>query len=110
MKSVRLIFLMAAIAISGCAKKAELVPAAAISTARYDGWSCSKLSREKAFVDEALVRASATQDKAANNDALMVFLIGIPTSGGGVTEEVARLKGEQEALRRSLVQRGCRSS
>ena len=93
--------------LASCAQRAELVEPAAISTAKYDGWSCTKLSKEKAFVDEALVRASASQDRAADNDAMMVFLIGVPTSGGGIKGEVARLKGEQEALRRSMVETSC---
>jgi hypothetical protein len=99
-----------AVGISGCAKKADSIEPAAISTAKYDGWSCKKMAREKAFVDEALTRASASQDKAAENDAVMVFLIGVPTSGGGTPGEVARLKGEQEAIRRRMVERNCRTS
>ena len=110
MKNLTITLSMCLAILAGCAKKAEFVPAAAISTAKYDGWSCQKLAREKSFIDQALVRASATQDKAANNDAMMVILIGVPTSGGGVTGEVSRLKGEKEALRQSLVARNCRSS
>lgn len=93
--------------LSGCAEKAANIEPSAISTARYDGWSCSKLNKEKAFVDEALVRVSADQDNAADNDALMVVLIGAPTSLGGVKGEVARLKGEQEALRRAMLEQNC---
>lgn len=59
---------------------------------------------------KALVRVSASQDKAASNDAVMVFLIGVPTSDGGTPGEVARLKGEQEAIRKSMVERSCRTS
>ena len=95
------------IGITACAKKAELVEPAAISTARYSGWNCSKLQKEKAFVESALVTKSDTQDKAAKTDAWMVFLIGFPTSGGGVTGEVAKLKGENEAIRQSMVNRNC---
>ena len=102
--------LIAAGVVSGCAKKADNIEPAAISTSKYEGWSCNKLAREKGFVDEALVRVSASQDKAASTDAWMVFLIGIPTSGGGTPGEVARLKGEQEALRRYMVERNCRIS
>ncbi len=109
-KLMVVIALMAGSVLVGCAKKADNIEPAAISTAKYDGWNCSKLSREKSFVDEALVRVSTSQDKAAGNDALMVFLIGVPTSGGGVPGEVARLKGEQEAIRRSMVERNCSSS
>lgn len=98
---------IALLSLVACAEKAANIEPAAISTAKYDGWSCRKLFKEKAFVDEALVRASGVQDKAAEQDALMVFLIGVPTSGGGIESEVARLKGEQEALRQSLRDRNC---
>ena len=100
--------LASTLVLSACAKKAELIEPAAISTIKYDGWSCSKLRREKTFVESALAQKSNTQNKAAETDAWMVFLIGFPTSGGGVTGEVARLKGENEALRQSMVARGCR--
>ena len=70
--------------LSACAPYASEITPAAISGLRYDGWSCAKLAKEKAFVDEALARTSADEDAAANRDAWMVFLIGVPTSGGGV--------------------------
>ncbi len=95
------------LAATACAKKAELIEPAEISSAKYSGWNCSKLRKEKAFVEAALARKSETQDKAAKTDAWMVFLIGIPTSGGGVTGQVAQLKGENEAIRKSMVGRGC---
>ena len=63
--------------------------------------------KEKAFIDDALPRISAQQDAAADNDALMVFLIGVPTSGGGVKSEVALLKGEQEAVRQVIRDKNC---
>ena len=108
MRSIVLVSAMfVATSIAGCAKKADNIEPAAISTSKYDGWSCTKLGKEKGFVDDALVRVSASQDKAASSDAWMVFLIGVPTSGGGTPGEVARLKGEQEALRRYIVERGC---
>jgi hypothetical protein len=68
------------------------------------------LSKEKTFVDDALTRTSADQDNAADHDALMVFLIGVPTSGGGVRGEVARLKGEQLALHEAMLDSGCLDS
>lgn len=93
--------------LSDCAPYARDISPAAISTARYDGWDCAKLQKEKSFVDESLTRVSADQDGAADHDALMVFLIGVPTSGGGVKGEVAELKGEQKALHEALLDRGC---
>src|SRR6478672_11579183 len=96
MKTVGLILLLGLL--SACAPYASDISPAPISSARYDGWSCSKLAKEQAFIDSSLARVSADQDHSANNDALMVFLIGVPTSGGGVKGQVADLKGQQIAL------------
>ena len=96
-----------AVACAGCAPHASEIAPAAISASRYDGWSCPKLAKEKAFVDEALTRASGDQDSAADRDALMVVLIGVPTSGGGIKGEVARLKGEQNALHGAMRDSNC---
>ena len=103
----KLIIAALCFSLAACAERAANIEPAAISTAKYDGWNCSKLAQEAAFVDEALVRAEGVQDDAADQDALMVFLIGVPTSGGGIKSEVARLKGEKQALRRARVERGC---
>jgi hypothetical protein len=89
--------------LSACAPHASEITPAAISSAQYDGWNCTKLTKEKTFVDDALTRTSADQDNAADHDALMVFLIGVPTSGGGVRGEVARLKGQQIALHEAML-------
>lgn len=107
MKKAAALAMSGFIVLGACAEKASNIEAAAISTAAYDGWSCTKLSSEKAFVDSALVQKSAVQDKAASTDAWMVFLIGIPTSGGGIAGEVASLKGQQEALRQALRDKNC---
>lgn len=99
--------LVGVVVLSACAQKADNIAPAAMSSVRYDAWSCSQLGRERAHIDEALPRVSAQQDSAATQDAVMVFLIGVPTSGGGVPGEVARLKGEQEAVRRAMVEKRC---
>ncbi len=93
--------------VAACAPRADEITPAAISTSQYAGWDCGRLAREKAFTDEALTRASDEQDSAARRDAMTVFLIGVPVSGGGIKGEVARLKGNQEAIRRTLVAQGC---
>ena len=107
MKKIALTFIVASSLLTACAEKSANIEPAAISANQYDGWTCKKLKSEQEFVEDALVRVSADQDKAASNDALMVFLIGIPTSGGGVEGEVARLKGEKEALRQAIRDKDC---
>jgi hypothetical protein len=93
--------------LSACAPYAHDIAPAPISGARYDGWSCSKLAKEQSFVDTSLTRVSADQDHSANNDALMVLLIGVPTSGGGVKSQVADLKGQQIAMHDEILQAEC---
>ena len=94
-------------ALACCAPHASEISPAAISAARYEGWSCSKLQKEQTFVEESLTRVSADQDRAANQDALMVFLIGVPTSGGGVKGQVADLKGQLDALHAARREQNC---
>lgn len=65
------------------------------------------MQKEQAFVEQSLTRVSADQDHAADHDALMVFLIGVPTSGGGVKGQVADLKGQQEALHNAVRDHNC---
>lgn len=111
MKLVTLKATISALAIAGllsaCAPYAHDIAPAPISSARYDGWSCSKLAKEQAFVDSSLARVSGDQDHSANTDALMVFLIGVPTSGGGVKSQVADLKGQQIALHDGMLEASC---
>ena len=101
------LILLVASALASCAPHARDISPAPISSVRYDGWSCERLRKEKSFVDENLTRISADQDESATHDAWMVFLIGVPTSGGGVKGQVADLKGEQSALQQALAEQGC---
>ena len=59
------------------------------------------------FIQESLNQVSAEQDHAADHDALMVFLIGVPTSGGGVKDQVADIKGQQIALHGAMMDQNC---
>ncbi|MGH7690176.1 MAG: hypothetical protein ACREN3_11275 [Gemmatimonadaceae bacterium] len=96
--------------LAACAPYSSDISPAPISDARYDGWGCAKLQKERAFVDDSVTRVSAEQDHDASHDALMVFLIGVPTSGGGVKGEVAELKGQQIALHEAMLDQGCLNS
>ena len=99
--------ILTAILLAACASYTSEIAPAPISATRYDGWGCRKLVKESAFIQESFNRVSAEQDHAANNDALMVFLIGVPTSGGGVKEQVADMKGQQIALHGAMMEQNC---
>jgi|SRR5262245_19104789 hypothetical protein len=108
MKTKLLDIALALSLLAGCAPRAANISPSAISSARYDGWTCEKLKKEQAFVEESLTRASADQDSAANTDVWTVIVIGVPISGGGIKGEVARLKGEQIAIHRALLDGDCK--
>lgn len=58
----------------------------------------------------ALARASTQQEQARSNDVVGVIFIGLPVStlsGDNIAPEGARLKGEQEAVRKAIIGKGC---
>ena len=74
-----------AIFLSGCATHPDRIKPAA-----YSGESCSAADRTR------LAKLTAEQKRAANTDALGVFLIGLPIgsmNGPDHKTEIARLKG-----------------
>jgi len=99
--------LLAAVLIVGCAPRAASIAPSHVSTAYYSGWSCERLLDEHAKVTDTLIHANAAQDRASNRDTLTVIFLGAPLSAGGIKGEVARLKGEEIAISRSLMYGGC---
>ena len=95
---------------TGCAKAPESIQASYVSPLRYQGLSCRQLAVEASNLDGALATASAQQRQARTNDTVGVILIGLPVSsfsGGNVAADVARLKGEREAVRQTALAKGC---
>lgn len=96
--------------LAGCAKSPESISASYVSDITYRQLSCADLSVESARLQQALVRASAQQEQARGNDTVGVILLGLPVSslsGDNVAPEIARLKGELEALHRTALQKKC---
>jgi hypothetical protein len=75
--------------------------------------TCEQLGQESQRLNDALKTASEKQKSASSKDALGVFLIGMPLgsmSGEDIGPEVARLKGEVEAVQRAQNRKGCSES
>lgn len=109
MKSI-IIAASAACFVAACAKAPESISASYVSEVGYQGYSCKQLSEETQRLSQALSTASAQQSKARGNDVAGVILIGLPVStlsGDNIAPEIARLKGEQEAVRKSRITKGC---
>ncbi len=99
-----------AVFVAGCASRPEHIKPTYVSEDRYLGWTCEQLTVESHRLADALAVASEKQKKTASGDAAGVFLIGLPVSsmsGGDIEPEVARLKGETEAVQRASDKQGC---
>ncbi|WP_245427728.1 hypothetical protein [Pleomorphomonas carboxyditropha] len=107
--SVVIVVAMAA-ALGGCAKSPESIAPSYISEVGYQAWSCPQLSEETLRLSSAYATAAQQQEKARTNDVVGVILIGLPVSslsGDNIAPEIARLKGEQEAVRKAMVLKNC---
>ena len=86
-----------------------------VSAMRYDDRTCKQLLREQDDVDASLAAASAKLDSKATQDAVVtgvgvvLFWPVLFALGGnqGMEQEVARLKGEQIALKSKMRDLNC---
>ncbi len=95
---------------AGCAKAPESIQASYVSDVNYSGWSCKQLGQEEQRLSAAYASTAAQQNKARNNDVVGIILIGLPVSslsGDNVAPEIARLKGNQEAVQRAMIKNNC---
>ena len=106
-----LLSVVAASALSACAKSPESIQPAYVSEVGYHSWSCRQLGAEAGRLRTALATASVQQENARTNDTIGVILIGVPVSslsGDNIAPQIARLKGEQEAIRKASITKRCR--
>ena len=112
MKSIVLVAAAAGL-LASCAKAPESISASYISDVGSQQYTCDQLGSESSRLSSALATASTQQEKARTNDVMGVILIGLPVSsmsGDNIAPEIARLKGEQEAVRRAAMIKRCPSS
>lgn len=105
--------LLVALSVAGCASSPENIKPTYTSEDHYLGLTCEQLGQESQRLNDALKTASEKQKSASSKDALGVFLIGMPLgsmSGEDIGPEVARLKGEVEAVQRAQNRKGCSES
>lgn len=106
----KLAILLAAAALTGCAKSPESIAPSYVSDIAYRNVSCQDLAVEYERLNQALARTSTQQEQARGNDTVGVILLGLPVSslsGDNVAPEIARLKGELEAIHRVSLQKKC---
>lgn len=96
--------------VSACATRPENIAAVPMDTASYEKMSCRQLSTEEAKITSELNALSADQNKAADSDALGVFLLGVPwssMSGNDKETLIAVAKGRLDAINTVEASKGC---
>lgn len=101
---------LVAAVLAACAQKPEAVAPAYVSQVSYQDWTCKQLAEEEVRLNEAYTTAAAQQNQARSNDIAGVILIGLPVSslsGGNVAPQIASIKGQQEAVRKTMTTKDC---
>lgn len=95
---------------TGCASSPESIAPAYISDMSYSHWTCEQLAQEQPRLVSALSTACDAQRRCRANDTAGVIFLGLPVSslsGSNMASEVARLKGELQALQRAGILKNC---
>jgi hypothetical protein len=100
---------LAALVLAGCAADPATIAPAYVSPTAYTGLDCSAMNAEAARLSARLATVTGQQQDAAESDAALtaVTLILFWIGNGDQSAELARLRGEAEALQAAAVQRGC---
>jgi hypothetical protein len=101
--------------LSACASNPDNIAAAYVSPGQYNSYSCAQLREEASRVSVRAAQITGAQSSKATSDAVVMgaglilfwpalfFIKGDGTTAG----EVARLKGEMEAVEHASIQKKC---
>ncbi len=101
--------------LAGCASSSSDVVASYVSPLAYERHSCTQLQQEAERISARAVQLSGSQDGARTRDTIattvgvIVFWPALFAVRGdnATTAELARMKGEMEAIERVSIQKKC---
>lgn len=98
-----------AVGLSACANRPSSIKPSFVSHERFIALECPAIRDRLVSARHDLARYSVLQEQKANNDAVGVFLLGVPFSkmSGDHEADVARAKGEIEALETAQIKNRC---
>lgn len=101
-----------AVGLSACANRPSSIKPSFVSHERFIALECPAIRDRLVSARHDLARYSVLQEQKANNDAVGVFLLGVPFSkmSGDHEADVARAKGEIEALETAQIKNRCDSN
>ena len=107
---VQTVSFLLALTLRGCANTPESITASFVSHEKYMGQNCQQLTDQMADARSKLANFSKQQDTKANLDAATVFLVLIPASklSGDHAGDVAKYKGEVEAIETAQIKTNCK--
>ena len=110
------LFLTVAVVVGGCASSAKNIAPAYISPIVYQNYDCTQLSEEAQRVTANAQRVAGIQDEKATNDAVATGVAVVlfwpaaffVSGGDGQTAaELAKLRGQKEAIEQVAIQKKC---
>jgi len=103
-----------AIILVGCAQSADEIAATYVSPLAYDSYSCGQIYEESRRVSARAAQVAGVQDSQSKSDkvamgvGLVVFWPALFFVGGqDQSAELARLKGEMEAIEQAAIRKDC---
>jgi hypothetical protein len=104
-----------AMALAGCASSASEVAPSYVSPIQYQSLSCQQIGAEAEVVSQRAAQAAGVQDQKASNDAVatgVAIVLFWPAAffikgDGASSAELARLRGEFQALESAARQKNC---
>lgn len=112
LSKISLTLIASMLVLGGCATRPESISASFVSHEKYMGLTCAALTDSMADARAKLAEFSKLQDSKANTDAATVFFVLIPASklSGDHAGDVAKYKGEVEAIETAQVKTGCKKA
>jgi len=112
MVATRVGILGLALCLTACANRPASIQPSFVSHERFIALECPAIGDRLVAARSDLWRYSQMQEQKANNDAVGVFLLGVPFSkmSGDHEADVARAKGEIEALETAQIKNRCGTS
>lgn len=113
--AIRAVALLATVLAAGCASNANEIKAAYVSPMTYESYSCEQLVDENRRIQQRISSTSGDVDKRASGDKTKMgvgLILFWPTlfflkGDGAEAQELARLKGEHEALENEYGRKDC---
>jgi hypothetical protein len=98
--------------LAACATRPESISASFVSHEKYSGRDCTQLNMDMSNARAEVQKFSSMQDTKANIDAATVFFVLVPASklSGDHAGDVAKWKGEVEAVDTAMTKAGCKKS